>query len=161
MFSAELLCRKKACILNSELKRLVRKFRTATVHPHSFCPLSPVLCLFIVKSQTSLLPMLFVYLCLFIFFLLSLRLSVSLILSLRVHTVPVFLALALPAQNLRAGSLVVLWECNTHTHTHTFIHTQARLIFHCLSRYNVSQSVCVCFCWEGRIVHRLLCHTWE
>lgn len=50
----------------------------------------------------------------------------------------------LPAQNLGAGSLAALWERFTHTHTHRRAmraHTPARLIFHCLSRYNVSQNV--------------------
>lgn len=50
------------------MKRWLGKFKTLTVHRHSFCPLSPVLCLFIAKSQTSLLHAFFIFIFLLFFF---------------------------------------------------------------------------------------------
>lgn len=48
------------------VKRSMRKFKTGSEHRHSSCPLSPVLCLFIAKSQPSLLPC-FLYISVYLF----------------------------------------------------------------------------------------------
>lgn len=105
------------------------------------CPLSPVLCLF---------P--FLHLCIYLYtYLLSTHFSVRLTpFPLLIHTIPLFVASALQAQHPGAGSFIALSECDvlTFTYMYVHIHRHAWWFFHCLLRYNMSQSVCILFLLE-------------
>ncbi len=106
-----------ACILNWRDQREGSKQALCTGIAFVLCLLS---CVCLQLSPKQVFSHAFSYICVYLF---SQTACVSLLLSLRVHTMPLFLALASLAQNLRAGSLVVLWECYTHTHTHTHTYT--------------------------------------